>query len=228
MKHLTVALALMALVVLGSATACGSGSTRRMITVSASAEVKAKPNLAAFSFGVASKRSTASAALDANSKAMQRVIAAIKAQGVTPRDIQTQNVEVSPTYSHGHISGYHASNTIDVKMHRLGAVGTVISRATAAGANLEGGLSFSEENTDLTYRRALVRALAKAKANAAAMAENAGLSLGKPTRISEGSREVVPVYHYLGAVKAAPSMGVPVEPGRVTTSATVTVVYSME
>jgi uncharacterized protein YggE len=226
MKHSAVALTLIALTVLGSTTACGSDSTSRTITVSASAEVKVKPNLATFSFGVTSKRSTASAALDANSKAMQRVVAAIEAQGVGARDIQTQNVDVSLTYSHGHVSGYTASNTIGVKMHNLGAVGTVISRATSAGANLEGGLSFTEENNDFTYRRALAQALAKAAVDAGAMAENAGLRLGKPIQITEGGQEITPVYRSLEAAAAEPVMKVPVEPGRVSTSASVTIVYA--
>jgi uncharacterized protein YggE len=226
MRRPSIALALIALAVLGSVTACGPGPTRRTITVSATAEAETRPNLATFSFATTSKRPTASAALNANSKTMQRVVAAIEAQGVAARDIQTQNVEVSPTYSHGQVSGYAASNTIEVKMRRLGAVGTVISRATAAGANLEGGLTFTEENTDLAYRRALVQALAKAAADAGAMAENAGLRLGKPIRITEDGQEITPVYRSLEAVAAEPAMKVPVEPGRVSSSASVTIVYA--
>jgi len=227
MKHSTLALALVALLVLGLTTACGSSSTKRTITVSASATIKAKPNLISFSLGVSSKDASASAALNKNSAAMRRVIAAIKKQGVAARDIQTQNIDVSPTYSHGQVSGYSASNSMSVDLHQISKAGALITHATAAGANLEGGLSFSLGNTDLTYRQALVKALDKAKAKAASMAEHGGLSLGKPVRIKEGTESLEPVYS--GAYRTAAlsvATKAPVESGRVSTSASVTVVYS--
>ena len=98
MKRSTLALAVITLLALGLATACGSSSrsTKRAISVSASATIKAKPNLVNFSFGVSSDGSSASTALSANSRAMRRVIAVIKKEGVEPRYIQTQQVNVYP------------------------------------------------------------------------------------------------------------------------------------
>ena len=229
MKRSTLVLALIALLVLGLTVACdGSRSAKRTISVSADATIKAKPDLANFSFGVSTNGASASQALTANSAAMRRVIAAIEKEGVAARDIQTQNVNVSPTTdSNGNTTGYSASNSVSVDLHEVLKAGRLITRVTDAGANLESGPTFSLEKTDLTYEKALNEALDKAHAKAASMAGHVGLSLGEPARIKEGAENVVPIYAAADRVALkAPSLAVPVKRGRVEVSASVTVVYS--
>jgi uncharacterized protein len=226
MKRSTLALATVTLLALGLATACGSSSTKRTIGVSASATIKAKPNLANFSFGVSSDGASSSKALAANTIAMRRVIAAIKKQGVAPRDIQTQQVSVYPkTDSNGNTTGYSASNSVSVDLRVIAKAGRLIERVTAAGANLESGPTFSTENPDLTYEKALNLAVDKAHAKAASIAEHVGLSLGKPSSIDEGSESNV-IYGASTERASAKGAPVPIEPGRTEVTATVTVSYS--
>lgn len=234
MKRSTFVLAVIALLVLGLTTACddsssSSRSTKRTISVSADATIKAKPDLATFSFGVATEGASASQALAANSSAMRKVIAAIKKEGVAARDIQTQQVNVYPkTDSDGITIGYSASNTVSVDLHEVLKAGRLIARVTEAGANLESGPTFSLENTDLVYTKALNEALDKAHFKAASMAKHVGLSLGKPATIKEGVESTMPIYKAALDVAAAQTTpeAVPVQRGRVEVSATVTVVYS--
>jgi uncharacterized protein YggE len=230
MKRSTLALLVIAPLVLGLASACGSSSssTRRTISVSADATIKAKPDLANFSFGVSTDSASASQALAANSSAMSRVIAAIKKEGVAPRDIQTQQVNVYPkTDSNGNTTGYSASNTVSVDLHEVLKAGRLITSVTDAGANLESGPTFSLERTDLVYEKALNEALDKAHAKAASMAGHVGLSLGKPATIKEGAVNVVPIYATGDrATLKSTSPAVPVQRGRVEVSASFTVVYS--
>jgi len=227
MKRSTFALALVTLLVLGLATACGSSSIKRTISVGGSATIKAKPNLANFSFGVTKNGPSAAQALASNSKAMARVIAAIKNEGVAPRDIQTQQVSVNPiTNLSGVTTGYSASNSVSVDLHDVAKAGTLITTVTGAGANVESGPTFSQENTDLTYQQALGKALDQARGKAVAMARRAGLRLGKPTSIKEGSENIVPIYANEMASAKLSAAPVPVQPGRVEVTATVTVSYS--
>jgi len=233
MKRSVFTLALLAALVLAVGTGCGSKSkkpaiTKSAITVNANAEIKAKPDMVSLSFGVSSRGSTASEALRKNSAAMRHVIAVIKREGVAPRDIQTQSFDVNPTYSHSQVTGYEASNTVSVDLHKISRTGALITRVTAAGSNLEGGLSFSQANSDLTYRNALTKALAKARAKAETIASGTGLSLGKPLSVKEGGSSVEPYYmNYNMAFRAAALYdAVPIQSGRVSTSASVTVVYS--
>lgn len=225
-RSTTLALAFVALVAVGLSAACGSSSSKRTITVSADATVKAKPNLVNFSFGVSTDGASASKALAANSKAMRRVIATIKKEGVARRDIQTQQVNVYPkTDSNGKVIGYSASNSVSVDLHAVAKAGRLITLVTAAGANLESGPTFSRENPDLTYEQALNKAIDKAHAKAESIAEHVGLRLGKPASIAEGSATVTPIYANAERT-AAKTTPVPVEPGRVEVTATVTVSYS--
>jgi hypothetical protein len=231
MKRSTLALAVIMVLVLGLATACGSRSrsVKRTISVSADATIKATPDLANFSFGVSTDGSSASQALTANSVVMRRVIAVTKKEGVAQRDIQTQEVNVYPkTDSNGNTTGYSASNTISVDLHQVLKSGRLITRVTAAGANLESGPTFSLEKTDLTYEKALNEALDKAHSKAASMAGHVGLSLGKPATINEGAQNVE--RQYLAptmATSKALDIAVPVKRGRIEVSASVTVVYSV-
>ena len=231
MKRSTLVLAAIALLVLGLTSACGSHSraVKRTISVSADATIKAKPDLANFSFGVSTNGSSSSQALAANTSIMRRVIAAIKKEGVAARDIQTQSVNVNPTTdSNGNPNGYSASNSVSVDLHQVLKAGRLIARVTDAGANLESGPTFSLENTDLAYRKALNAALDKAHANAASMATHVGLSLGKPASIKEGAENIVPIYGAFDrTTMKAPSAAVPVQRGRTEVSASVTVVYSV-
>lgn len=229
MKRSTLALAVVAVFMLGLATACGSKSTSRTITVSGDATVKAKPNLVNLTFTTNTTGSSAARALAANSKAMARVIAVIKQQGVAPRDIQTQQVSVNPvTNSNGTTTGYSASNSVSVNLHDASKTGILITRATGAGSVITSGPTFSQENTDLTYQQALGKALDQARGKAAAMAKNSGLHLGKPASIKEGAENIVPIFRAFdqAAVGKASPAPVPVQPGRVEVSASVTVVYS--
>jgi hypothetical protein len=158
---------------------------------------------------------------------MARVIAAIKNEGVAPRDIQTQQVSVNPiTNLSGVTTGYSASNSVSVDLHDVAKAGTLITTVTGAGANLESGPTFSQENTDLTYQQALGKALDQARGKAVAMARRAGLRLGKPTSIKEGSENIVPIYANEMASAKLSAAPVPVRPGRVEVTATVTVSYS--
>jgi uncharacterized protein YggE len=229
MKRSTLALALVALLALGLTTACGSrSSVKRTISVSADATIKAKPNMVNFSFGVSRNGISAPRALAANSVTMQRVIAAIKKLGVAPRDIQTQQVNVYPrTDSRGITIGFTATNSISVNLHDVSKTGRLITKATGAGANIENGPTFSQENTDLTYEQALNKALDKAHAKAAAMAKHTGLSLGKPATIKEGTESVSPPYPLAALRQYDQKVATaPIQPGRIEVTASVTVVYS--
>jgi uncharacterized protein YggE len=58
------------------------------------------------------------------------------------------------------------------------------------------------------------------------MAGHTGLRLGKPTSIKEGSENIVPIYASDMATAKLSAAPVPVQPGRVEVTATVTVSYS--
>src|SRR5262249_59289973 len=88
------------LAVAAVALAAGSVATaapQRTITVQGTGIVTTVPDEAQFTFGVSTTASTAKAALGGNAARMNRLIAALKAGGIAPADIQTAQISLSPT-----------------------------------------------------------------------------------------------------------------------------------
>src|SRR4051794_6479826 len=76
-----------------------SDQTTHGITVTGTGKVSTVPDRAGFTFGVESRGKSSAEASAANSRAMNKVIAALRAAGVPDEDIQTVGVYVSPVYS---------------------------------------------------------------------------------------------------------------------------------
>jgi hypothetical protein len=203
--------------------AAGSTAAPSGITVTGVGSVKARPDVAEFSFGVETQGSTPDEALAKNSVAVQKVIDAIKKAGVAATDIQTQQVSVYPRYSSDGqaIVGYTANNTVTAKIRDVSKAGAVVDAAVKAGANQVYGPSFSIASQSGLYQEALKKAFADARAKAQTVAGAAGISVGKVLSIVEGGGFVPPI---LGAAEqAAP----PIEPGLQEIQASLTVTFAI-
>jgi uncharacterized protein YggE len=219
------ALAVAAVAGVGRSDAASSADqTDRSITVSGSGTVSVVPDRAHFSFGVDTKAKTATEALSDNGAVMRKVIAALRAAGIDPQDIRTEQVSLSSVYNDDEtvVIGYSASNSVSVTVRRLADAGALIDRAVAAGANRVEGPSLDREDATALYRKALEAAIADARAKAETIAAGSGLTLGRVSQVSETTSEP-PVR----ATKDALAVGssTPIEAGAAGLEATVTVTY---
>lgn len=202
-----------------------SSATTHAVVVTGQGSVTTTPDRAQLSLGVSSDARTASAALRANAAEMTKVIAAVKAQGIAPADIQTQFVSLSPRYTANGdgIVGYTATNTVAVTLRMLGKAGPVIDAAVDAGANQVSGPNLVRSDQNALYRQALRAAVANARGKAQAIATASGLTLRRITDVTEnGGPAPVPETARTGI--AAPT---PIEPGTQVVEATVTVTFSV-
>ena len=89
-------------------------------------------------------------------------------------------------------------------------------------------ISFSVDDPSVHYEEAREEAMADAKAKAEQLAELAGVTLGKPTYISEGT-QTPPIYPRLMVeiVEEAVVGRTPISPGETEISLTVQVVYAI-
>ena len=231
MKRLAVA-ALAALVVLASAAAflwpagagaVDNGDTATGVTVQGSASVTVKPDRADLSFGVTEQARSARAALAANAGEMKRVIASLGAAGA--EDIRTQSVSLSPQYgSSNAVTGYVAENSVSVTVKDVARAGAVIDAAVGAGANQVSGPSLSSSDASELYRRALKAAVEDARARARALADAAGVTLGRVTQVVEGGSAPQPLEI---SAKAEAADATPIEPGVQQIEADVTVTFAL-
>ncbi len=204
-----------------NATAVGSDSTGRTITVVGVGSATVTPDRATFTFGVVSQARTATRALAVNSAAIAKVVAALKAAGIAASDIQTSQVELTPRFKNGKPVSYTAANSVRATLRALDRAGAVVDAAVAAGANQVYGPSLEPSDADAAYRKALRDAVANARAKAQALAEAAGLTLG-PIMHADESGEGAP------SPEAAPAAGgVVVEPGTQAVPASVTITFAV-
>ena len=213
----------------------GSAATATQgITVEGQGIVTVTPDEATLSVGVQETASTATAAQQAANAAMTRVIAAVKAQGVAEADLATQWVSLQPQYDNGPkvadgspgITGYVASQSLQVTVRHLGATGVILDAAVTAGANQVGGVSFSLADPSVAAAQARTAALADAKARAQALAQAAGVGLGAPISISEVSAPS-PIPYAAAAPAAALAPATPVQAGTQQVEVDVQVTYAI-
>ena len=211
--------------------AAAQAQASRVITMAGHGEVHAAPDTATLSAGVSTEAPTAAAALSANNSRMQAVIAAIKKLGVPDRDIRTSNFSVSPQYANSNnetprITGYQASNQVDVRLEDVNKLGTALDALVTAGANQMRGVNFLIRNDLDLLSQARIAAVAEARAKAETFAKAAGVSLGAILSISEeGSSAPRPFY---AAAPMAMAKAVPVAMGEQSVSADITIVWEIK
>jgi uncharacterized protein len=196
------------------------------ITVIGVGTITSVPDEASFTIGVQTQGSTAREALAANSEQMRRVIAAAKAAGVAKSDIKTQDVSVSANYANeGRIDGYSARNSVLVTIRNLSKAGPILDAASNAGANEVYGPMLSRSDEDDLQAKARRGAAENARKKAEALADAAGVQLGRVTALTEGSSGG-PQPYYEGAMRLAKT-DAPIEPGTQDSQATVTVTFAI-
>ena len=204
------------------------GTPTRGITVNASGDVETTPDRAALDLGVQTNAANAKAALAQNAERLRHVIDALSKAGVGRDDLRTSNVSLWPQQDADgtSVTGYQAQNTIAAELD-VAKAGEAIDAAVAAGANVVGGPSLSVGERDALYRKALKKAVEAARAKAEAIADAAGVKVGRVTAVVEsaGYEEPPPMPYAMRAADTAEST--PIEPGKQEIQATVTVTFAL-
>ncbi len=191
------------------------------VTTTGHGVVTVVPDEASVSAGVHTQADSAAAALAQNAKLMSSVIAALKTAGGS--NLQTQQVSLYPqTNDQNQVTGYVADNSVSAEAKIAGA-GALIDAAVAAGANNVSGPTLDVSDRDARYRDALGKAVADARAKAAALAGAGGFGVGPVSSVTEQTAAApAPVYE---AVVAGKSAATPIEPGTQDVTADVTVTF---
>lgn len=166
-------------------------------------EATAIPDSATVSLGITTQATNVTDAQNKANQTADKIISNIKKLGVSEKDIKTTNYSVNPNYSRGeiqpmmypirnggnNITGYTVTQNLEVKVKPIEKVNKVMDTATAAGANLVGGINFtfSNEMLEKLENQARKEAVANAKKKAQSLANASGLRLGKIVNVVENS-----------------------------------------
>ena len=205
-----------------------------LLSVSATAEASRVPDIATISTGVVTQAADANAAMRANAQQMDKVREAIKAAGIADRDVQTSGINLHPQYRYAEnqpptITGYQATNTVNVKVRDLTKLGKVLDAFVASGANQVNGPSFEIDKPDEAYDEARLAALKKAQARARTYADALGLQVRRIVSVSEGGGSLPRQMPMMRAMAADAGMakGTSVSPGETTLSVSIDVVFEL-
>ena len=212
--------------------------TARLLSLSGHGEVKAAPDMAIVELGVLSQGTTAKAALDANTKNMVALLAALKANGIDDKDVQTSNFSVGPRYENNpnasptpKIAGYDVNNAVAVTVHKLSELGGILDKAVTAGSNQINNVSFGIAEAQQLQDDARKAAVKDAVRKALVLTAAAGTKLGAIVSLSEnGAMPLMPLQARTMAADtmAAKAAPVPMAQGEMTIGADVNVVWEME
>lgn len=162
-----------------------------LLSVAVQAESRRVPDVATISAGVVTQAADANAAMRDNATQMEKVMAAIRAAGIAERDIQTSGISVQPQYRYAEntpptITGYQATNTVNLKVRDVAKLGKVLDALVANGANQINGPTFEVDKPDAAYDEARLAALKKAEARAQTYANATGMRVRRVVSINEG------------------------------------------
>ena len=216
----------------GAYLAASSDSPAPAINVHGEGTVTLVPDMATVVLGVDARSSSAKSAQAAASTAMNGVVAAVRKHGIAAADMATLSVSLGPVYDYSgnspRLTGYQASQSLQVKVRNLGDTGSLIDDAVAAGATQVQGVSLSVADPSAATAQARAAAVADAKAKADALAKAAGVTLGSPLSITETSSPGPIPLPYAAAAPLQDKSATQVVPGTFDVTVDVDVSYAIE
>jgi uncharacterized protein YggE len=172
-----------------------SSNSNSTLVVVGNAQAMVKPDKVTLSLSVETTNTTANAALNANSEAMNKTLNALKAAGVKENETSTSFFNISPNYKpidqQGEVQyfppppeskdiiSYTVTNSITVDSHNLLNVSQWIDIAVQAGVNDISSIYFSlsDERSEAIKNDLLKQAVANAESKADIAASALGLKV---------------------------------------------------
>lgn len=171
--------------------------TGTRLDISATGEVMRVPDLAVISAGVQTLQPTATGAIEENATRMERVRATLKRAGIEDRDIQTSSINLNPEYQYDQnrpprLTGYRATNTVNVKFRDLKRTGAILDALVAEGANTINGPNLTIDKPESALDEARTKAIANGRERANLYARALGMQVVRLLSVSEGGGYAVP------------------------------------
>lgn len=209
---------------------------RPVVRAHGSATVEAKPDQVQVDIGVVTQAQSAQAAGAANAKQVTEVIAELKRASGPGAEIRTVNYSVHPNHRYPKeggtptITGYTATNVVQVVSPDVASAGKIIDAGTRSGANTIQGVQFSVKDEQPVRAQALAQAAKQARANANAMAAALGLKATRIVRIEDSAPahfQPVREMAQMRAMAADAAQPTPVEPGTIRVVANVLITVEL-
>jgi uncharacterized protein YggE len=174
-------------------------SEARYVDVQATGSVKIAPDAIDLPITISSTAMSNAQAVSTAATSAAKVRAALKADGVSDAYIKTTSLISNPVYAYPNnvatITGYQASQSLDITIRKADTAGTIVDDVTKAGGNnvaINGATSFI---FDQSAANALAQAAAVkvARAKAQLYAGSLGVKLGDVISLTESPSSSAPM-----------------------------------
>lgn len=163
----------------------GLGHDETLLSVSATGLAETRPDQAQFQAGINTWDASAKAASAANLRKIEEIVAALRAQGIAEKDIQTRAMNVQRIDWGERKGQYQASNVINVTVRDVDRAGAAVTATTEAGANIVSGPDLRMADPEQAANQAYASAYKAARKRAEAYAEAAGLEIARVLTIRD-------------------------------------------
>ena len=217
-----------------TSTNVGISNISHTLSVTGSATTMVKPDKVILSLGVQTTNNTAKAALDTNSKLMNRVLEALLAAGVKQNETSTSSFNISPNYNYSQgrniITGFTVTNSIQVESLKIANVSEWLDTAISAGTNTVNSIDFTQSDKKLgEIKNGLIKLAiddARTKANFAASALGLKVMGVRSITMNEFASTPQPIPFALQKLSVpAPTGGTPIISGQQQVSESVRVTF---
>jgi len=209
------------------------------IWVTGQGKVATIPDIATLRLGIAAQADSVAEAQSQAVEAMNKVMVALADSGVAEKDIQTQYFSIQQVTRWDRVKeeevvvGYRVTNMVTAKIREIDKTGSIIDAVAEVGGDLTrmDSISFSVDEPSAYHEEARQKAMADARAKAEQMAKLAGVTLGKPTYISESIQVPPPIYPramYEAGASVPALAPTPISPGEMEISLTVQIAYAIQ
>ena len=203
------------------------------LNLAAFGETKIAPDMASISLGVNTDATNAAEALSANAAQMSKVMNALAAAGIAPKDIQTSNLSLNAQYDYEanqtpKLRGYQASNSVTVIVHDLKKLGQAVDATVKAGANQVNGVSFGVSDPGAAEDAARQKAVKALLAKANLYANASGYKVARLVSLSEsGGYQAPQPMPMMAMARMEKDAGSPVSGGEMSLRIDVSAVYEL-
>ena len=215
--------------------ACGPApAATRTLTVSGNGNVSLTPDIAYIYIGVHTEGPDIADAVARNNTQAQALVDALKSIKVAAEDIQTSSFNVWSSQKTDPMTGlntgtaYSVDNTVYVTVRDLSKLGNFLNTAVGAGANNINSITFDVADKTAALAQARQKAMDNATSLAGELAKTANVQLGAIQTIAYSDYTPSPYYGMGGSGASAPNASVPIQPGQLQISVSVSVTYAIK
>jgi uncharacterized protein len=228
--------ALLAICISSMASAQQPAAPVPTIHVTANATLRAKPDRVEIDIGVVTQGAQADPTAAENATHVVAVLAALRNIVPNETDIKTFGYALTPDYRYPsagaqpEITGYTATNLVQVTLDDLQKMGAVIDAATRSGANRVQDIRFTLRDPEGAHLQALRKAADAARREADTLASTLNVRIVRVLSVEEGGGFAIPIRPLRPTVMRAEVAreATPVEAGTLDVNANVTLAVEVD